>query len=639
MRKAAAVEALVRHHKLLPSPFPEEDAMKPNAAVFGILGLVLLLPHEMTASPALVPAGASAREPFVPGEVLVKFRPSVLSQGRYATVSAHGHSIVTDQLHPNWAHVRLPVGQSVTEAIAAYRSDSSVEYVQPNYIYRIAVAPNDPQYGQLWAFKNAGQTITNGLTQPPSSPLGYATNNPGTASDDMHIEKAWDHITDCSSVAVALVDSGVNYNQEDLSSNMWNGGATFPKHGYNYVDNTTDPMDLNGHGTHVAGIIGAVGNNAKGTTGVCWKASIMAVRVMDAIGRGTTANIIQGINFAVAHSAKVINMSLGGGGSFDQLFSDSITNAQNADVVVVVAAGNDGKDNDSGTAPAYPCNFPQPNLICVAALDQGFQLATFSNYGSISVDVGAPGTNILSTWAGTVGVTTDGLTAGWTGSTTTTGGWAYATFGSASTPFLIDPSNYPSGLYNKNTDDRVYKAFNVSGVDVALLRFEAAVNVVSGDHFRIGYASTAADPFGGGGVVVGDATNIATYPNLVFSAYDISACNSTSCTIGFQLRSSTATTDKGLAITDFRVETLALNSTSYNTIDGTSMATPEVAGLATMLRAYNAQYTSADTVNAIKRAGRSITALSGKTTSGNAIDVMASLAYINSPVGLTAAVQ
>jgi subtilisin family serine protease len=268
---------------------------------------------------------------------------------------------------------------------------------------------------------------------------------------------------------------------------MWNGGSGFPNHGYDFIGDDDDPMDLFGHGTHVAGIIGAVGDNGTGTTGVCQRASIMALRVLDAEGNGTTTTAIEGIGFAVANGARVINMSLVGSGGFDPALSNAITNAQNGDVVVVVAAGNAdnvGHDNDLAGNATYPCNLTQPNLVCVAALDQNYALADFSNWGATSVDVGAPGTNILSTWAGA-----------------------------------------------------------------------------------------------------------------------------------------------------------GSNNSSYNTIDGTSMAAPEVAGLAAMLRAFNPQYTFVDTVGAIKNGGRSVPALAGRTTTGKAVDVMSSLAFINPPTGLTATVQ
>ncbi len=608
-----------------------------GVAVF--LTVVLALPGNVLALPPAPLTATGAAAQYVPGEVLVKFRAGATIGDRQIAVTSLGHSIVAHLSQPGWAHVKVASGQTVDEALAAFQKNPSVEFAQPNYIYHAAVAPNDPQYGQLWPIKNTGQTVSS-VVQPDG--LLYTTNNPGTPGDDLNIETAWGHITDCSSVVVAVVDTGVNYNQEDLATNMWNGGTTYPLHGYNYVDNNSDPMDLAGHGTHVAGIIGAVGNNAKGVAGVCWKASIMAVRVLGADNRGTTATIIQGVNFAVNNGAKVINMSLGGGGAFDQLYSDSITAALNADVVVVVAAGNDGVSNDSGSTPTYPCNFTQPNLVCVAALDQSYQLANFSNYGSTSVDVGAPGTNILSTWTGTSGAINDSLNSGWFGSSTTGGGWVYSTTVLTSgASCLVDPGNYPNGVYNNSTDDRAFKAFNVPVGNLASLRFAFSANVVNGDHLRVAYnaGTSLVDPFAGTGVVIADGTSLATFPSLIPATLDVTGCLGSTCTIGFQLQSGTAPTDRGVVIAGFSIKTLALDTTSYNTENGTSMATPEVAGLATMLRAYNPQYTYADVVAAIETAGRPVASLFGKTTTGKAVDAMSSLAYIHAPMGLSATVQ
>ncbi len=598
------------------------------AALIGAIPAVSI-PASAASFEQLAPESATR---YMPKEILVKFKPAISAQTRLASVAAQGHSLLSNLNQSGWARVRVNTGQTVEEALAAYRNDPNVEYAQPNYLYHITAKPSDTQYGQLWAFKNTGQTINTGSYTPKF----------GTPGFDMNIEPAWDHITDCSSVVVAVVDSGVNYNQEDLTGNMWDGGATYPNHGYNYVDNNLDPMDINGHGTHVAGTIGAAGNNAKGVTGVCWKASIMAVRVLDATGQGTTANIIQGVTFAVSHGAKVINMSLGGNGSFDNAFSDAISNAQTNDVVVVVAAGNEAGNNDTAGNAHYPCNFTNSNLVCVAALDQNYALASFSNYGSTSVDVGAPGTNILSTWAGTKAVITDDLSTGWIKTTTTSGGWAlgFLQLGDPPTsfPFLLDPADYYSGQYKNSTDDRVYKTFDLSGFDVAVFQGSAAINVVNGDHFRIGYNSAGGDPFVGG-TIDSDITNLATFPNLVTGSSDISSCISANCSIGFQLQSNSSLTDIGLAIGFFSIKKLALNTTSYNTIDGTSMATPEVAGLAAMLRAYNPQYTYSDTVNAIKNGGRATASLYGKTTSGKAVDVISTLSYINPPTGLAAIVE
>jgi subtilisin family serine protease len=429
---------------------------------------------------------------------------------------------------------------------------------------------------------------------------------------------------------VAVLDTGVNYNQEDLAASMWNGGPSFPNHGNDFVDADLDPMDFNGHGTHVAGIIGAVGNNGKGTTGVCQKASIMAVRVLDAAGSGSDASIIQGVNFAIAHGARVLNMSLGGGGPFDQAFSDAITAAQGADVVVVVAAGNERSDNDA--VSVYPCNFAQTNLVCVAALDPNFALASFSNFGAASVDVGAPGANILSTVAGAETAITDNFGGGVLNWTTSGGGWAYGSLAFTSGPAhaLINPATFPLGTYADNADNRVYKTFNLTG-SVAILNFAAQVTIQAGDSLNINYRSGGGDPFAGG--VPLQAGSGGTGGFAPFS-FDISPCISAACSVGFQLLSDASGAAQGSGIVDFSIRTLLLNGTTYKIETGTSMASPEVAGLAAMLRAYHPRYTYADTVKAIKNGGRSVPSLAGKTTSGKAIDVMSSLAYINPPTGL-----
>jgi thermitase len=571
---------------------------------------------------------------YVPGELLVKFKDAVSADQRHAAIASLGHDRLAT-IDPGWIHVRTAPDETVETALAAYALDPTVEWAQPNYLYRASAFPNDPRYAQIWGLHNTGQLITTAATQPGGSPLAYTINNPGTPGADMNLEKAWNSITDCSSVVVAVVDTGVNYLHRDLAANMWDGGLANPNHGKNFVNGPPDDatLDLNGHGTHVAGTIGAIGNNAIGTVGVCWQATIMAVRVLDASGSGSTASIAAGVNFAVSNGAKVINMSLGGAG-FDQVFSDTITNAQASDVLVVVAAGNANSNND--LTPTYPCNFTQPNLLCVAALDQGYQRASFSNWGATSVDVGAPGTNVVSTWPGpALGDPLDGTTsASWTRSAQ----WAFATSGSG-LHLLVDPPNALSGgPYGNNANDKAWRTFDTTGANRLALHFLVSLGILTNDHVRVAWASTAADPFVGG-TVVADETAQSFFGSLAPAGFDISGCVGATCAIGFQLTSDASGAGQGAAVAFLTVDRIDSNADAYNTENGTSMATPMTAGVATMLRAYNPQFTYADTVAAIKGGGRPVAALATTTTSGRAVDAMGSLAFIRPPTGLAAVIQ
>ena len=205
----------------------------------------------------------------------------------------------------------------------------------------------------------------------------------GKAGADINAPEAWD-ILQGSSVIVAVIDSGIDSNHPDIAANLIAG--------YDFVENDNIPNDLNGHGTHVAGIIGAVGNNATGITGVSWSVKIMPLKVLDQNGEGAYCYIIEAIDYAVQHNARIINMSFSGP-DFSQSLYDSIASYPN--VLFVAAAGNEITNND--LTPSYPANFDLANIISVAATDQTDNLAYFSNYGLTSVDVAAPGANILST--------------------------------------------------------------------------------------------------------------------------------------------------------------------------------------------------------------------------------------------------
>lgn len=588
-----------------------------RASTAALLALVVTIGDEGRLASVRPVAAQSTGPAYVEGELLVRFKAAAPRTG----VAVRGHSIVPSPAAPDWVHVRIPPSERVATALASYRSDPTVESVQPNYRYRARGLPNDSQVGQLWALRNTGQAVFSSSYSP----------NAGTAGDDMNVEKAWDHVTDCSGVVVAVLDSGVNYSHEDLAASMWAGA---PRHGADFVDNDDDPMDQNGHGTHVAGIIGASGNNSTGISGVCWKASIMAVRVLDAAGEGTTASLTQGINFAVSRGAKVINMSIGGT-SYDPLLAAAIANAQANDVAVIAAAGNDAANIDGGAAE-YPCAFTHPNLLCVTALDQTFALAAFANYGASSVDVGAPGTNILSAAALQTTRIPDGFNSAGALDWTSSGGWTWRRLPLAgrSIDVLANPVTYPSGSYADSADQRVYKTFMLPSGTSARVSFSVQHILQPGDTLSVAYQVGPGDPFAGGTLLQAFA---GTTSGLMGPfTYDISACVGKPCTIGFRLSSDGSNTAQGVGIGSFAIDVTGPSDTAYRVMNGTSMAAPQAAGLAAMLRAYNPQYTYVDVLNAIMAGGRPVESLGGRTTSGRALDAMSSLSYISAPTGVAA---
>lgn len=266
---------------------------------------------------------------------------------------------------------------------------------EQDVVHQFNVMPNDSLASQLWGLENTGQTG-------------------GNSDADIDAAAAWGISTGSRDVVVAVIDTGVDWRHPDLAANLWiNAGETANGldddgnglvddiYGYNFAANTGNPMDDNGHGTHVAGTIAAVGNNGVGVAGINWSGSIMALKFLRADGSGTTSDAIRAIHYATMQrlrfgvNVRVINMSWGGGG-FSAALRDAIQAASNAGILSVAAAGNSARDND--LSPQYPSSYEVSTLVAVAATDSRDQLARFSNYGATSVDLAAPGVSILSTY-------------------------------------------------------------------------------------------------------------------------------------------------------------------------------------------------------------------------------------------------
>ncbi len=310
------------------------------------------------------------------GEILVKFKAGVYEMRSSDTHRLIGAEVIKRVGRRGVERVKLPEGMSVEMAIKTYEATPGVEYAEPNYMVKATVIPDDARFPEQWGLHNAGQSV-NGVT--------------GTAGADIKASEAWEITHGSSGFIVAVIDTGVDKNHPDLAGNLMAG--------HDFVDDDSEPDDLSGHGTHVAGIIGASGNNVTGVAGINWSVKIMPLRVLDHNGDGTIADVIEAIDYAAEHNARVVNMSFSGP-DFAQSLYGSI--GSYPEILFVAAAGNGGDDqmgdnNDSTLFAEYPASFDLPNILSVAATDQNDNLARFSNYGSISVDVAAPGVDILST--------------------------------------------------------------------------------------------------------------------------------------------------------------------------------------------------------------------------------------------------
>jgi serine protease len=295
------------------------------------------------------------------------------------------------------ALVRLPKGSDVDAAIAKLGKDPSVLYAERNYIVHAIATPNDPRFPELYGLDNTGQTG-------------------GTADADIDAVEAWDNSVGSSDIVVGVVDTGIDYNHEDLAANVFvnpneiagNGvdddgnGVIDDVHGFNAITGSGDPLDDNAHGTHCSGTIGAVGNNGVGVAGVNWEVTIMGLKFLGAGGSGTLDDAIEAINYAVGQKNAGVNLRVlsnsWSGGGFSQALLDAISAANDVDILFVAAAGNSGSDND--VTPTFPANYEAANVVSVAATDHNDQKAGFSCFGATTVDLGAPGVDVLSTTPG-----------------------------------------------------------------------------------------------------------------------------------------------------------------------------------------------------------------------------------------------
>lgn len=616
---------------------------------FALPGSALAAPEQSSGTPA--PAGGT-----VANRIVVEFKQDASSTERAAGRADAQTSLVRTLGRTRFQLVRPQPGQSVADALAALRRDPNVKTAQQDGYSTLNATTNDPFFDQLWGLQNTG--------------LGVDGFVGAVAGDDVNALAAWDRTRGTPSTVIADIDSGYRYDAPDLAPVAWTNPGEIPGngidddgngfvddvHGYDFVgasadspSSDSDPTDDNlvsgGHGVHTAGTMGAAGNNGIGISGVAQNVRIMALRVCaDSPSNNDQAlcpfsSQIAAINYAGLMRARAANMSLGGT-TFSTAVLDAL--ASNPGTLYVISAGNDAESNDA--VPHYPCNYDPStsgipgavdNVVCVAATDQADRLASFSDWGATSVDLGAPGTEIYSTYPERDDlISQDFETNDFASTWSNTGGLGLQRAAAGDGPLTsFGMTDSPGAAPAASTQ---YDETMTTGVAIpagtgscqlsGLRRIERGSGgsffyEVLSDGSSVFFNDTAADTSGTGmrGFITVPITGLAgTTVRLHFD---------------FTSGSSPASTD-GLWLDDLKLTCYAPLSTppAYAFLQGTSMAAPQVTGAAGLLFSLKPSATVTEVKSAILSSVDPDPALAGITTSGGRLDVAAAMDKLVPPV-------
>ena len=546
----------------------------------------------------------------VPGEVLVGFRAGTESAARQRALDSAGAEQV-DGI-PGLANARkvdLESGQSIADALAELRSRDDVAWAQPNLIGHISGIPNDPEFGRLWAFDNTGQNVAGTV---------------GTADADTDLTDAWDIATGAGA-KIAVVDTGVDATNPDLADEVDQGLSR------NFAPSieagTVDPSDWedqNGHGTHVAGTIAAEGDNGIGIAGTSWDTDLIALRACDFDGYCDSADVASALAYAGSVGARAVNISIGFSGSSVDAGAIRSAISQYPDTIYVAAAGNEAKNVEQNQT--WPCSFGLDNVICVAATDQDDRFAAnFSNYGPVSVDLGAPGVNILSTVPNIVKKTDDSLShglAGWTGSPA--GSWT------------LKPLSNDDPYIHLNVGGSATSAtLTTDGLDFSGGRSCSSVYYLSAK-LRIGQSLTEQISTDGGATwqspgPVGSITATSDIDDNDFyemSSWFGAADGAHDVLVRFSYSSTGASSQAPVIDIAYPLVSCIEDqpaSGTYDVYSGTSMAAPQVTGAVALLTGYKPDL-GADRVRKILLGSvDKLSSLSGRTVTGGRLNVAAAL--------------
>jgi subtilisin family serine protease len=572
---------------------------------------------------AAAPSGVEARRPgarlvaAVPDEVVVRFRPGVERRRRAAIRRIVGVRLEDTLPLPRLQLMRVRGAVSVSRVITALEARPEVAYAERNLRFRLHAVPNDPLYPEQWGLER------------------------------IDAPEAWDTETGTSDVVVAVLDSGIEHEHPDLDGNLWrnqgesgggkevNGeddddnGLTDDHMGWDFFGEDNDPRDPNGHGTHVAGIIGAEGNNGTGVAGAAWDVSLMPLRACGAGGSCDLASVIEAIGYAADMGADVVNMSFGGG--FSQAQKDAIDAAPGT--LFVTSSGNAGINNDA--SPQYPCSHPSANLICVAASTEADGRWAGSNVGPTSVDLAAPGEGITSSLPVFDTIFSDNFegVARWNFVESPASGpavWERTSERSVSPTRSMADSAGDGYAPNSDAAATTTTPVNLGSEHGCRLRYLVRLQTqTNGDWLRVEAAH------GAGAFVQLDqwsGTSGSSFVALVSDLGDFDGETQTKLRFRLDADGDPIVGD-GAHVDDVAVRCLRPTASygpgeGYGELTGTSMAAPHVAGAGALLRAARSHATVAQVKAAILETAEPLPAFNGLTVTGGRLDLGAAMTFI-----------
>jgi thermitase len=449
----------------------------------------------------------------------------------------------------------------------------NIKNVQLNYKYTIQgeSAPNDPLLKNQWEHKKAD------------------------------IQKVWNETTDCGQKIVAVLDTGINFTHADLLD------SAYPK-SYNAINSEENVIDFNGHGTLMASIIGAKGDNRKGVTGICWATKIMAVKVLNEAGEGYSSDIIKGISFAVKNKASILNLSFGSYFSEDSFLKKSLEKAISKGLIAVVPAGNQSADTEKKRF--WPCSFKLKGMLCVASTKSDGNLADFSNFSEKEVDLAAPGENIFGIAPGSFKEIKDNFEDGW-GYSEDSGIMEAQNCLSSNKKLLGIPKDFCKVDDLEKLSQWAKKDFGglVSTFDFSYVQFSAKtvgrLNFLINQEFVEEISEEQSEYF-----------------------IDLGICRrKNNCLLEF----SNGEKNSKVAIGDFRIWGLTLGNSTYQRKTGSSLSAAYVTGLVALIGTFNPKFSAEEVIHTLKEGSRFSKKLQGKIGGARMVDPFGQLKFLSKP--------